>query len=71
VGCLLLMEVSNPSMHLNQLLKELGKSDSTLATVNQARSECGVVRQSGVLKLPRHAPPLPAALRRLCSRCCF
>ena len=32
------MEVSNPSMHLNQLLKELGKSSSTLATANQART---------------------------------
>lgn len=29
------MEVSNPSMHLNQLLKELGKSDTSLALANQ------------------------------------
>ena len=29
------MEVSNPSMHLNQLLKELGKASTALATVNQ------------------------------------
>ena len=35
VACLLLMEVSNPSMHLNQLLKELGASGSPLATANQ------------------------------------
>ena len=35
VACLLLMEVSNPSMHLNQLLKELGKASTALATVNQ------------------------------------
>lgn len=34
VACLLLMEVSNPSMHLNQLLKEAGRSDSALATAN-------------------------------------
>jgi hypothetical protein len=37
VGCLLLMEVSNPSMHLNQLLTELGQSSSGLAVANQAR----------------------------------
>jgi hypothetical protein len=30
------MEVSNPSMHLNQLLKEAGRSDSALAVANQA-----------------------------------
>lgn len=53
VGCLMLMEVSNPSMHLNQLLKELGCSDSTLAIVNQARARrlarrCGAcARASG------------------------
>ena len=41
VGCLMLMEVSNPSMHLNQLLKELGKSSSALATANQARRARG------------------------------
>jgi hypothetical protein len=35
VACLLLMEVSNPSMHLNQLLKELGRASTTLATANQ------------------------------------
>jgi hypothetical protein len=32
------MEVSNPSMHLNQLLKELGQSSSGLAVANQARA---------------------------------
>jgi hypothetical protein len=31
------MEVSNPSMHLNQLLKEAGQQDSALAVANQAR----------------------------------
>ncbi len=35
MGCLLLMEISNPSMHLNQLLKEAGRSDSGLAVANQ------------------------------------
>jgi hypothetical protein len=37
VACLLLMELSNPFMHLNKLLKELGDTDSTLAVANQAR----------------------------------
>ena len=36
VACLLLMEVSNPSMHLNQLLKELKRGDTRLAAANQA-----------------------------------
>lgn len=35
MGCLLLMEVSNPCMHTIQLLKELGRSDSALAVANQ------------------------------------
>ena len=37
MACLLLMELSNPFMHLNKLLKELGDTDSTLAVANQAR----------------------------------
>jgi hypothetical protein len=40
VACLLLMEVSNPSMHLNQLLKELGAANSTLSVANQVRGRC-------------------------------
>jgi len=35
VGCLLLMELSNPSMHLNQLLKELRLQDTQFALANQ------------------------------------
>ena len=45
------MEVSNPSMHLNQLLKEVGKSDTTVAVINQARGAArrrgGAARQRG------------------------
>ena len=34
VGCLFLMEVSNPSLHLRSLLRELDMKDSVLASVN-------------------------------------
>jgi hypothetical protein len=34
VGCLFLMEVSNPSLHARFLLRELGMKESVLATVN-------------------------------------
>jgi len=34
VGCLFLMEVSNPSLHLRTMLRELNMKDSLLATVN-------------------------------------
>ena len=34
VGCLFLMEVSNPSLHLRSMLRELNMKDSLLATLN-------------------------------------
>ncbi|GLJ19312.1 hypothetical protein SUGI_0347660 [Cryptomeria japonica] len=34
VGCLWLMEISNPFMHMRELLKELGYKDSDLSLVN-------------------------------------
>jgi hypothetical protein len=34
VGCLFLMEVSNPSLHLRTLLREMNMKDSVLATLN-------------------------------------
>lgn len=35
VGCLFLMEVSTPFMHLRCLFRELGMKDSSLASINQ------------------------------------
>ncbi|GLJ40865.1 hypothetical protein SUGI_0845350 [Cryptomeria japonica] len=34
IGCLWLMEISNPFMHMRELLKELGYKDSSLSLIN-------------------------------------
>ncbi|KAH9325382.1 hypothetical protein KI387_005560 [Taxus chinensis] len=34
IGCLWLMEISNPFMHMRELLKELGYKDSSLSIIN-------------------------------------
>ena len=36
--CLILMEVSNPSMHMIHIFRELGMNDSTIAEINKVRS---------------------------------
>ncbi len=47
------MEVSNPSMHLNQLLKELGTANSTLGVANQARAACHACQPARALSARR------------------
>lgn len=34
IGCLWLMEISNPFMHMRELLKELGYAGSSLSLIN-------------------------------------
>jgi len=64
VGCLLLMEVSNPSMHLIQMMKEVGLADTRLALANQARAELPQAPQ------PAHTPQLLFALLFFVCRLC-